>query len=144
MDEREAGGTEGAPRTFLFTDLEGSTRLWETAPAAMRDALADHDALARSVVAAHRGTLVKMSGDGMLAVFASPADAVQAVLAFQRGLCGIGARHGIAITAVLASQFAAIAAIAARFLFGERIGRVATIGVVVIAVGVATVSALRV
>ena len=56
----------------------------------------------------------------------------------------IGARHGIAITAVLASQFAAIAAIAARFLFGERIGRVATIGVVVIAVGVATVSALRV
>lgn len=55
-----------------------------------------------------------------------------------------GARHGIAVTAVLASQFAAIAAIAARFLFGERIGRTATIGVVVIAFGVALVTALRV
>ena len=55
-----------------------------------------------------------------------------------------GARHGIAVTAVLASQFAAIAALAARFLFGERIGRTATIGVVVIAFGVALVSALRV
>lgn len=56
----------------------------------------------------------------------------------------IGARHGIAVTAVLGSQFAGLAALAARFLFGERLGRTATIGVVVIAVGVAAVSALRV
>ena len=56
----------------------------------------------------------------------------------------IGARHGIAVTAVLASQFAAIAAIAARLLWGERIGRTATAGMAVIAVGVALVSAARV
>ncbi len=55
----------------------------------------------------------------------------------------IGARHGIAITAVLGSQFAAIAAIAARVLFGERLGRSGIAGVIVIAIGVAAVSALR-
>jgi drug/metabolite transporter (DMT)-like permease len=55
----------------------------------------------------------------------------------------IGARHGIAVTAVLASQFAAIAAIAAAVLFGERLGRLGVAGVAVIAVGVAVVSALN-
>jgi drug/metabolite transporter (DMT)-like permease len=55
----------------------------------------------------------------------------------------VGARHGIAISAVLASQFAALAAIAAAFLFGERLGRAGLAGVVVIAAGVAAVSALR-
>ncbi len=55
----------------------------------------------------------------------------------------IGARHGIAISAVLASQFAAIAALAAAFLFRERLGRSGVLGVIVIAAGVAAVSALR-
>jgi drug/metabolite transporter (DMT)-like permease len=55
----------------------------------------------------------------------------------------LGARHGIAVTAVLASQFAAIAAVAAAFLFRERLGRTGVVGVVVIAAGVAAVSALR-
>jgi drug/metabolite transporter (DMT)-like permease len=55
----------------------------------------------------------------------------------------VGARHGIAVSAVLASQFAALAAIAAAFLFGERLGRAGVVGVVVIAAGVAAVSALR-
>jgi drug/metabolite transporter (DMT)-like permease len=54
-----------------------------------------------------------------------------------------GARHGIAISAVFASQFAAISAIAAAVLFKERLGRLGIVGVVVIAVGVAAVSALR-
>jgi uncharacterized membrane protein len=54
-----------------------------------------------------------------------------------------GARHGIAVTAVLASQFAAVSAVAAVFLFGERLGRSGIAGVVVIAAGVAAVSALR-
>jgi drug/metabolite transporter (DMT)-like permease len=56
---------------------------------------------------------------------------------------GTGARHGIAVTAVLASQFAALAALAARVLFGERLGRAGVVGVLVIAGGVAAVSALR-
>jgi drug/metabolite transporter (DMT)-like permease len=55
----------------------------------------------------------------------------------------IGARHGIAIAAVLASQFAAIASVGAAVLFKERLARLGVIGLVVIAVGVAAVSALR-
>jgi drug/metabolite transporter (DMT)-like permease len=56
----------------------------------------------------------------------------------------IGARHGIAVAAVLASQFAALAAIGAALLFKERLTRAGVVGVAVIAVGVAVVSALRV
>jgi drug/metabolite transporter (DMT)-like permease len=55
----------------------------------------------------------------------------------------LGARHGIAVAAVLASQFAALATLAAAVLYGERLGRKGVVGVVVIAVGVATVSALQ-
>jgi len=55
----------------------------------------------------------------------------------------IGARHGIAVTAVLASQFAAIAAIGAAVLFKERLTRKGVFGVIVIAIGVALVSALQ-
>jgi uncharacterized membrane protein len=53
----------------------------------------------------------------------------------------IGARHGIAISAVLASQFAAFAAVAAYFLFRERLARLQVVGIVAIAVGVAVLSA---
>ena len=55
----------------------------------------------------------------------------------------VGARHGIAIAAVLASQFAALAAVGAALLFKERLTRAGVAGVVVIAVGVAVVSALQ-
>jgi drug/metabolite transporter (DMT)-like permease len=54
-----------------------------------------------------------------------------------------GARHGIAVAAVLASQFAALAALAAAVLYGERLGRKGVVGVAVIAVGVAAVSAIQ-
>ena len=53
----------------------------------------------------------------------------------------IGARHGIAISAVLASQFAAFAAVAAFFLFRERLTRLQVLGIAAIAVGVAVLSA---
>jgi drug/metabolite transporter (DMT)-like permease len=55
----------------------------------------------------------------------------------------VGARHGIAVAAVLASQFAAISAVVAFFAFGERLGRVRLGAVVTIAAGVAALSALR-
>jgi drug/metabolite transporter (DMT)-like permease len=55
----------------------------------------------------------------------------------------IGARHGIAVTAVLASQFAALAALAAWALFGERLSRTGIAGVIVIAAGIVAISALR-
>ena len=54
--------------TFLFTDIEGSTRLWETGAARMADALARHDRLCRVAVKNHGGRLVKMLGDGLRGV----------------------------------------------------------------------------
>jgi drug/metabolite transporter (DMT)-like permease len=54
-----------------------------------------------------------------------------------------GARHGIAIAAVLASQFAVIALAVSYVLFGERLSRVQLAGVVCVIVGVAALSALR-
>ena len=55
--------------TFLFTDLEGSTRLWEEHPEAMRPALERHDALLRAAVEGVGGQVVKTTGDGVHAVF---------------------------------------------------------------------------
>src|SRR3954453_4820016 len=55
--------------TFLFTDIEGSTRLWEAHPDAMRDALARHDELLRQAIESHGGYVVKTAGDGFLAAF---------------------------------------------------------------------------
>ena len=61
-----------AVTTFLFTDIEGSTRLWEQQPEPMRLALAHHDAIARAAVEAHRGVVVKTTGDGVHAAFEIP------------------------------------------------------------------------
>jgi predicted ATPase/class 3 adenylate cyclase len=72
--------------TFLFTDLEGSTRLWERFPQAMKRALERHDSILRSAVTAAGGQVVKTTGDGLMAVFGSAAEAVRACLAAQRGL----------------------------------------------------------
>ena len=75
--------------TFLFTDLEGSTRRWEAHPEEMRDALARHDAIVRGAVESHGGMVFSTMGDGMAAVFASARDAVRAVLAAQQGLAAV-------------------------------------------------------
>ncbi len=69
--------------TFLFTDLEGSTRLWEEHPQEMRDALARHNTIVRAAVVSHGGVVFSTMGDGMAAVFGSARDAVRAVLAAQ-------------------------------------------------------------
>src|SRR6201991_3162261 len=72
--------------TFLFTDIEGSTRLWEADADAMRLALEAHNQVLRETVAAHDGTVFNYTGDGMCAVFASPRSAVDAAVAAQRTL----------------------------------------------------------
>jgi len=74
--------------TFLFTDIEGSTRLWETRQPAMQQALADHDAIIRHAIESNGGYLVKTTGDGAHAAFAIAADALAAAVAAQRGLNG--------------------------------------------------------
>ena len=70
--------------TFLFTDLERSTRLWEEQPDAMRAALARHDELLRDAVARHGGVVIKGTGDGVHAVFATADAAVAASIAAQQ------------------------------------------------------------
>jgi class 3 adenylate cyclase len=71
--------------TFLFTDIEGSTALWEQHPDAMRHALAQHDAILRDVIEANDGCIIKTTGDGVHAAFAVAVDAIAACLA-QRAL----------------------------------------------------------
>jgi predicted ATPase/class 3 adenylate cyclase len=72
--------------TFLFTDLEVSTRLWEREPDAMRVALARHDAILREVVSASGGRVVKGRGDGVHAVFATVDAALGAAIDSQRAV----------------------------------------------------------
>jgi class 3 adenylate cyclase len=72
--------------TFLFTDVEGSTRRWEADTDGMRAALAAHDEVLRSVIDAHGGFLFKHTGDGVCAAFSSPKAAVDAAVAAQREL----------------------------------------------------------
>src|SRR5262245_12327697 len=72
--------------TFLFTDIEGSTRLWEAHREAMPAALARHDALLHQAIAGHGGSVFKASGDAFCAVFAAAPDALGAALSAQRAL----------------------------------------------------------
>jgi predicted ATPase/class 3 adenylate cyclase len=81
--------------TFLFTDVEGSTRRWEADADGMRVALAAHDLVLREAIQAHGGWLFKHTGDGVCAVFASPKSAVDAAVAAQRAL-ELPVRMGIA------------------------------------------------
>src|ERR1700753_3068747 len=77
---------EGPPSgvvTFLFTDIEGSTRRWEADAEAMRNALAAHDEVLLSAIGAHGGWFFKHTGDGVCAAFASPKGAVDASVAAQ-------------------------------------------------------------
>ena len=81
--------------TFLFTDIEGSTRRWEADPDAMRTALAVHDEVLRSAVEAHGGWLFKHTGDGVCAAFSAADDAVAVAVDAQRSL-GLPVRMGVA------------------------------------------------
>ena len=70
--------------TFLFTDIEGSTRLWQADEAAMRSALSRHDELLRKLIAEYEGLVFSAMGDGRAAAFGSASAAVGAALAGQR------------------------------------------------------------
>ncbi len=81
--------------TFLFTDVEGSTRRWEADADGMRLALVDHDEVLRREIEAHDGFMFKHTGDGVVAAFASPRSAVDAAVAAQRAL-ELPVRMGVA------------------------------------------------
>lgn len=72
--------------TFVFTDLVGSTRLWEQYPQAMPAALAHHDAILHASISAQSGIVVKTTGDGVHAAFARATDALTAAYTAQQTL----------------------------------------------------------
>jgi predicted ATPase len=81
--------------TLLFTDIEGSTRRWESDPDAMRSALAVHDEVLRSAIECAGGWLFKHTGDGVCAAFGSARAAIDAAVTAQRRL-GLPVRMGLA------------------------------------------------
>jgi class 3 adenylate cyclase len=72
--------------TFLFTDIEGSTRLLTNLGARYDDALAEHSCILRAAIADHDGVEVSTEGDAFFAVFPSAVEAVRAAVQAQRDL----------------------------------------------------------
>ncbi|MBI3969903.1 MAG: DUF3179 domain-containing protein [Chloroflexi bacterium] len=72
--------------TFLFTDIQGSTKSWERNPQAMTAVLARHDAIMRTAIAAHNGHIFKTVGDAFCVAFATAPAAIAAAIRSQHGL----------------------------------------------------------
>ena len=69
--------------TFLFTDIEGSTKLWEKYPEGMKTSVARHEEIIRTAIETHGGYIFKTVGDAFCAAFATAPDALEATLEFQ-------------------------------------------------------------
>src|SRR5689334_13555342 len=82
MAEQPPSGTV----TFLLTDLEGSTRMWEQDPDAMKAAMVRHDDLLEKNIAANKGFVFARMGDGMAAAFGTAKDAISAADAIRSAL----------------------------------------------------------
>jgi class 3 adenylate cyclase len=87
--DREGALGSGRALTFLFTDIEGSTRLWEQYPEPMAEALARHDAVLRQAIEGHGGRVFKTLGDAFCASFGSARSALGAAVEIQRGMAGL-------------------------------------------------------
>ena len=70
--------------TFLFTDIQESTKRWERFPEAMKAAVERHDAILRQVIGESGGSVFRTMGDAFCASFATASEALQAALAAQR------------------------------------------------------------
>ena len=79
--------------TFLLTDLEGSTRMWEQDPDAMKAAMVRHDEMLEKTIAAIDGFVFSRMGDGMAAAFATARDAVCAAAAYSTSARGRALAH---------------------------------------------------
>ena len=90
-----SAGRPSGTVTFLFTDVEGSTRRWESDAEGMRSALADHDDVLRAAIEGHAGWLFKHTGDGVVAAFGSARAGLDAAVEAQRALV-LPVRMGIA------------------------------------------------
>ncbi|HYR00655.1 MAG TPA: adenylate/guanylate cyclase domain-containing protein [Casimicrobiaceae bacterium] len=112
--------------TLLFTDVEGSSRLWEREPTRMAAAIARHDALARAAIEARRGRVVKTMGDGVHAVFGAAVDALHAALALELALADPAATDGLAL-AVRCGMHTGSAERRDNDYFGSAVNRAARI-----------------
>jgi class 3 adenylate cyclase len=83
--------------TFLFTDIERSTQLWESVPDGMRAALERHDALLRDAIDAHGGYVFSTGGDRFAVAFGRVGDALATAIAMQESLAGESWSEGAAV-----------------------------------------------
>ena len=112
--------------TFLFTDVEGSTRLWEEEPERMKPALAWHDAISRAAVESHGGLLVKSTGDGVHAAFDNALDALGAAVDLQQAMADPTATNGVPLR-VRCGMHAGVVERRDNDYFGSPVNRAARI-----------------
>ena len=112
--------------THLFTDIEGSTRLWEEEPERMHTAQSCHDGLLRNAVQANHGVVVKMTGDGMHAAFDDPLEGVNATISLLQALSDPASMNGFTLQ-VRCGLHVGIAERRANDYFGSAVNRAARI-----------------
>ncbi|CAN5695057.1 LuxR family transcriptional regulator [soil metagenome] len=111
--------------TFLFTDIEGSTRLWERDAAAMQDALDRHDSILGKTIEGHGGHVFKTVGDAFCAVFVTAAGALEAALEAQRALSAEEWAESIGPLRVRMAMHTGAATERGGDYFGQPLNRVA-------------------
>jgi predicted ATPase/class 3 adenylate cyclase/DNA-binding CsgD family transcriptional regulator len=95
VGEELSGRLPAGTVTFLFTDIEGSSSRWERDGGAMRDALAHHDEALRRAIEGRGGSVVKHTGDGVMAVFAEAGAAIAAAVEAHQTVEDLPVRIGI-------------------------------------------------
>jgi len=85
LTEKETHVPEGTI-TFLFSDIVGSSKLWERFPEAMEQVIAQHDDMLKAIINDHGGVVFKTMGDSISAAFESPVDSLAAAAQFQRAI----------------------------------------------------------
>src|SRR5438876_9050551 len=111
--------------TFLFTDIEGSTKRWEQQPRQMQAAVERHDAILRHSIGANGGYVFKTVGDAFCAAFSSPQDALSAALDAQRALHAEQWAEEIGSIRVRMALHVGISQERAGDYFGQPVNRVA-------------------
>jgi predicted ATPase/class 3 adenylate cyclase len=111
--------------TFLFTDIEGSTRLWERNSQEMQEALARHDEILRDAIDANEGYIFKTVGDAFCAAFGTATDATEAALAAQRALLEEGWTEDVGAIRVRMALHSGAAEERGSDYFGPPVNRVA-------------------